>query len=103
MSNFIEDCINGYALTTDVDDYIDQWHDDDDVNVTLYHYLGMTQKEYTLFVQDESYLPIIITAHKTNTDIVSLMKDEFAMAARSDDTTKSRQLKKWLDSEKLWD
>ncbi|MFI5159208.1 MAG: hypothetical protein ACHQF4_10110 [Sphingobacteriales bacterium] len=102
MSNFIKDCINGYALPSEIDDYIDQWHDGDS-NISLHEFLGMSKKEYVLFVEDESYLPLIVTAHKTEKDIVTLMRDEFAMAARSDDAAKSKQLQKWLDNEKLWD
>jgi hypothetical protein len=102
MSNFIEDCINGYALVDEIDDYIDQWHEGG-TGIPLPEFLGMTQKEYTLFVQDEGYIPIIVTAHKTGENIVSLIQNEFALAARSDDALKSKQLQQWLDNEHLWD
>jgi len=102
MSNFIEDCINGYALTSEVDDYIEQWHDGDS-QLELHDFLGMTLSEYALFVQDEIYLPIIVTAHKTDKKIATLMKEELKMVARSDDPTKSRQLQEWLDNQKLWE
>src|ERR1700735_5631035 len=102
MSNFINDCIKGYALTTEIDDYIDLWHNGE-TDTSLHKFLGMSQKEYALFVEDEGYLPIIVAAHKANKDIVSLVRDEFAIAARSDDSTKSKQLQKWLDNENLWD
>lgn len=63
MSDFITDCINGNALLSDVNDYIDSWHNTD-IDVPLYQYLGMTKEEYSLFVIDEMNLADIIIAHK---------------------------------------
>jgi len=102
MSNFIEDCISGYALTGEVDDYIEQWHDGDS-QLELHDFLGMTLSEYELFVEDEDYLPIIVTAHKTGRKISTLMTEELKMAARSDDPNKSRRLQEWLEKQKLWE
>lgn len=102
MSNFITDCINGDALMSEVDDYIEKWHKGD-TGVDLHDYLGMTKKEYALFVEDENYLGLIVSAHKDNINIESIIRDEIAMAARSDDAAKSRRLQKWLESEGLWD
>ena len=102
MSNFIIDCINGDALTSEVDDYIDKWHDDER-KLSLYDFLGMTKKEYTLFVEDENYLGKIIAAHMQGIKIELIIKDELAMAARSDNPAKSLRLQKWLESEGLWD
>lgn len=102
MSNFILDCIHGDALTSDVDDYIANWHisnSDDE----LHNYLGMSKKEYALFVKNENYLNLIIAAHRENKAIEFVVNKEMAIAARSDDHAKSKQLQKWLDNEGLWD
>ncbi|MEJ7680123.1 MAG: hypothetical protein WKG06_20135 [Segetibacter sp.] len=61
----------------------------------------MTKKEYMLFVEDENYLGSIITAHKSNKNVESIIRDEIAIAARSDDAAKSKKLQKWLESEGL--
>jgi hypothetical protein len=102
MSNFINDCIHGYALMSEIDDYIDGWHDSDS-GLSLHEFLGMTEKEYALYVQDDVYLASIITAHRDNINIVPLMARELKMAARSDDAAKAKQLQQWLDREKLWE
>lgn len=102
MSNFIIDCINGDALLSDIDNYIDEWHDND-TNMHLHEFLGMTKKEYELFVLDESKLSMIVAAHIENIDVEELVNQDLAMAARSDDPAKSESLKKWLESEGLWD
>ncbi len=67
MSNFIEDCISGDALLSEIDDYIDKWHDGNS-KLPLHDFLGMTLKEYTAFVADEEILPLIVTAHREGRD-----------------------------------
>ncbi|MBE5318739.1 hypothetical protein IM793_06215 [Pedobacter sp. MR2016-19] len=102
MSNFIADCIQGDALMTDIDDYVDSWHDGNS-DLSLHEFLGMSRKEYALYLEDEMYLASIITAHRSNLDIVPVMLAELRMAARSDDPTKAKKLQKWLENENLWD
>lgn len=63
MSNFMQDCLKGDALLSEVDDYIDQWHSSNS-DLPLHSFLGMTKKEYELFVEDEVFLESIVTAHK---------------------------------------
>ncbi|MFT2010199.1 hypothetical protein ACMA1I_16105 [Pontibacter sp. 13R65] len=102
MSNFIQDCINGDALLSEVDDYIDIWHESD-TELPLHEFLGMTKREYALFVEDEIYLGSIVTAHMTGDPIEEIIQNQYAMAARSDSQAKSARLEQWLRSEKLWD
>lgn len=101
MSNFIEKCISGDALSFEIDDYIDNWHNSDS-ELELHEYLGMTKAEYSLFVDDESYLGVIINAHMTHEDIGTVV-ESLAMAARSDDQAKANKLERWLKDEGLWD
>ena len=75
MSNFIEDCINGQAKLSEADHYIDKWHEDK-TELLIYEFLGITSKEYELFVRDEKYLESIVTAHKENKDIEHVLEDE---------------------------
>lgn len=102
MSNFILNCINGDALLSEIDDYIDLWHESDS-ELSIHEFLGMTKKEYSLFVDDEQYLASIITANKENIDIRVVIESQLAMAARSDSQAKSEKLLRWLKSEGLWD
>lgn len=101
MYNFIQGCIRGEFLLEEVDDFIDEWHDGDS-DQPLHKYLGMSKEEYSLFVEDEVYLAIIVTAHKENKDIKTIVENQIAIAARSDDHAKSERLEKWLKNEGLW-
>lgn len=102
MSNFINDCIQGDALVSDVHDYIDQWHDSDD-DISIFEYLGMTKSEYALFIEDEAYLPLIIVAHKDKENIQSIISKQISLAARADDQSKAKKLEMWLKNENLWE
>nr|WP_322624862.1 hypothetical protein [uncultured Flavobacterium sp.] len=102
MSNFIEDCIAGDALVFEVHDYIDAWHDGESEQ-PLFEFLGMDKHEYTLFVQDESYLPLIIAAHKNKQSIKLIVHEQIALAARADSHSKAQRLEEWLRNENLWE
>lgn len=102
MSNFITYCIKGDALSSEIYEFIDLWHNSDN-DITLHEYLGMKESEYALFVEDETYLPLIITAHKQNEDIRTILESQFALAARADNQLKAARLEKWLKNENLWD
>lgn len=102
MYNFIEACIKGEVLLEEVDDFIDTWHDSDS-SIPLYEYLGMTKKEYALFVEDENYLAIIVTAHKQDEPIENIIENQISIAARSDNHAKSLRLESWLKDEGLWE
>ena len=102
MSNFIRDCINGDALLTEIDDYIEVWHNSN-TDELLHSFLGMTKHEYALYIEDETYLASIITAHKEGRKIESIISNHLSMAARSDNPSKSERLQRWLKSESLWE
>lgn len=103
MSNFVQDCINGDALLSEIDYYIEQWHNSTSADVPIYTFLGMKKKEYALYLEDEFYLASIITAHKEGVSIESIVNSQLAMAARSDSQEKSARLERWLKNEGLWD
>lgn len=69
MSNFIIDCITGKANMSAINDYIDKWHDSE-TKIPLHEFLGMSDTEYGLFVQDESYLANIVADHRLNKNVV---------------------------------
>jgi hypothetical protein len=102
MYNFIDACSKGFALLEEIDDYIDSWHESD-TDLTIYEFLGMKKKEYALYVEDESYLAIIVTAHRNNEDINTIIENQISIAARSDNHAKSQRLEKWLKDEGLWE
>ncbi|MTV41256.1 hypothetical protein [Duganella radicis] len=78
MSNFIEKCLARKASPEDIDDYIDQWHDNPG-NQTLHEFLGMTRDEYAGWVADAAILAAIINSRRVSKDSSSsALPDETA-------------------------
>ena len=102
MSNFIIDCINGDALISEIDDYVDRWHEETN-NSSLEDFLGMSKKEYSLYLESDEYLPFIIRAHKEGQSIAKIMSESFSLVARSENAEKSKKIIAWLKREGLWD
>lgn len=104
MSNFIEKCITGEVLLDDIDDYVDQWHDDH-TKVQIHEYLGMKKSEYSLWLTDPNILPFIVCAHRENRGVDQVVKEFYALplAARTAGPQKANELIEWLKNEGLWE
>jgi hypothetical protein len=61
--NFIQMCANGETTSDQVDEYVRAWHVSNH-KIPLHTYLGMTEYEYSLWVQDGGVLEHIIHAAK---------------------------------------
>lgn len=97
MSNFINDVINADALIDEIDDYIEQWHISDS-ELSVFEYLGMSEEEYFLWLENDFYLKYIIAAHEQNKTIGSLLQDEYStrLVARSDSPEEAKKIYNWL-------
>jgi len=98
MSNFIFDVINAVAILDEIDDYVEKWHNSDS-NVMIYEYLGMTEEEYYLWVENDFYLKYIISAHEKNVNINDLLKEEYTtkLAARASSPDEAKKIYDWLN------
>lgn len=99
MSNFISDVIDGRALLSDFDDYVDEWHTDLNSEPNdLHQFLGMTWDEYRVFVEQPYSLRFIVAAHRTGLPLQEILQlqDGFALAARAADRMEADSLLKWL-------
>lgn len=104
MSDFISLCLRGQVLLDEIDDFVDEWHENDHEE-TLCQFLGMTDREYTLWLSDAEVLPYILRARKENRDVGELIQELEALplAARSDGLNLAPRLLEWLKSEGHWD
>ncbi|MGZ5200925.1 MAG: hypothetical protein ACXWC4_14230 [Telluria sp.] len=100
MSNFIERCQSYEARVDDIDNYIDEWHENSQ-GKSLYDFLGMTRQEYALWLADSSILPTIVSLHSQNLSVDEVL-EEFAeqlpVAARSVGPGRAQTLIDWLKS-----
>ena len=80
-TSFIEQALSGSILNVDeaVEDAIDEWHDRNGVGrtgeaSTLADWLGMTEDEYALFVEQPSALKEILMAHRYHLSVRELLE-----------------------------
>jgi hypothetical protein len=59
---FIDLCLTGKAQATDIDQYVDQWHNAEGGSLELHEFLGMTFEEYSMWATKPSVLPEILSA-----------------------------------------
>src|ERR1700721_3091569 len=99
---FMDLLMGGEVLSQDIDDFVDAWHDgaDDDASspIELSEFLGMTEDEYRLWVEQPESLKYIAAARKANLPVDKLLitRDQLGVAARSSDQTEARKLLDWL-------
>ena len=99
---FMDLLMDGEVLSQDIDDFVDAWHDgaEDDASssMELSKFLGMTEDEYRLWVEQPESLKYIAAARKANLPVDQLLmtRDQFGVAARSSDQSEARKLLDWL-------
>jgi hypothetical protein len=65
QKSFIELCLEGKALLSDIDQFVEKWHESDS-DESIEEYLGMTFEEYALWVEKPKTLKHIIAARRKN-------------------------------------
>lgn len=95
--NFISECLQGRALATDIDDYIDSWHEGETTDA-LPAFLGMSEQEYAVWVERPSALKLIIFARKSNLAFDQLFRfnEGHSLAARATSPEEVATLLAWL-------
>lgn len=94
--------LRGEVLAGDIDDFVDAWHDAPDgstvESLSLAEYLGMTEGEYQLWVEQPNSLRFIAAAHKRQRPVEELLasRDQLGLAARASDQTEAERLLQWL-------
>jgi hypothetical protein len=94
---YVDRVLEGSALWTDIDDYIERWHGDAG-SEEIEDFLGMSGEDYGLFVEEPRSLRFILAAHETNESVADLLKhaDDHAIAARGLDPADAERVREWL-------
>jgi hypothetical protein len=100
---FVTACLSGEAFEADVDDWVEAWHEHAGAplgrSVPLYEYLGMSDAEYDLWVEQSSALRLIVSARRYGVEVTDLLQgqSEYALAARSaSDPAEVAKVVDWL-------
>ena len=96
--NFIAMALAGEVMTEEIDDYVDDWHNNPG-DLAFHEFLGMDRAEYALWLKSPDTLPLIIASRKLGKPLDVIANDnlqEMRLAARADDTSKIKRLQTWL-------
>jgi hypothetical protein len=78
QKTFVDLCLDDESIINNIGDYIDKWHDLD-VDLEIYEYLGLTRREYCLWIQNPAALSSIIKLKSVNKMVpflIQTMNDE---------------------------
>ena len=94
---YLDQVLDGAALWTDIDDYVQRWHDERPQD-ELHEFLGFTSDEYALWVEQPRALRLIIAARERHQPVQELVTeaDQHAFAARGLDQQDVRVVRRWL-------
>jgi hypothetical protein len=94
--SYLGQVLEGRALWTDIDDWIDRWHEEGGAE-QLHDYLGLSWDEYRLWAEQPSSLRFIIAAHERDEPVEQLLEHhEHALAARGLSEEDARTVRQWL-------
>jgi hypothetical protein len=96
--NYVQDVLSGDALWTEIEDYVEQWHSSESAKSPIADFLGMTQGEYDLYVEQPTSLRLILAAHELDEPVESLVQrsDEHLVAARGLGQQEAEKVRRWL-------
>lgn len=97
---FLSACLSGDAFLTDIDDWVQRWHEGtagqqvDDLD----EFLGFTEEDGAIWAERPESLRFIVAAHRRGVPLVHVMaeQDDWAMAARAGDEEAAKEVVSWL-------
>lgn len=65
VETFVNDVLAGIAAPSDLDDYIEYWHEGYAGDVELHEYIGMSQADYTIWINDPKHIYKVINHERS--------------------------------------
>lgn len=95
--NFVELVLEGDVLDTEIDDFVEQWHQGKSTQ-SLAEFLGFTDDEYALWVEQPEALRSILFCRKHSIQLseASEWQEAHRLAARSQGAGDAEALLRWL-------
>lgn len=97
---FVMRALAGEVLDlAEIDEDIGLWHRAD-TRLELHEWLGMSRREYALFVERPESLRVILAAHKSGKSVEELLesinRDGVSLAARGASKADAAAIRQWL-------
>ena len=95
-TTFMAACLQGEALLDEIDDYVERWHEGGAGE--LHDYLGLTDEEFGLWVEQPSALAWIVAGRRRHVSVATLLAEEQAqpVAARAANADEAVRVFDWL-------
>ncbi len=94
---FVELCLDGEALLSDIDKFVESWHDTE-TGASLHEYLGLRWDEYALWVEKPQALRFIMASRRNDVPLgqtISQMEQQ-SVAARAANHEELAEVVEWL-------
>jgi hypothetical protein len=88
-TSFMGKCLAGEASPSDIDDFVDQWHEGSGEG-SLRAFLGFTKEEYALWVEQPQSLDIILFARMRHLNLRDVVKLCFKRSGMTKKLKRSR-------------
>lgn len=98
LKRFVEAALNGEVLADEIDDFIEHWHRSGG-DEPLHGFLGLTEQEYSLWLNDPGYLSLILSARHRGQALVEAVNDNYLgsrLSVRDGQPHKVAELRSWL-------
>lgn len=98
IETFVDTLLDGRALVSDYEDWVDAWHDAPEgsalAQMELHEFLGLSFEEYKQVVIEPTYIRVIVEnrRHPQLAGKSAAQRQEFALAARSQNHEDIRRL-----------
>lgn len=94
---FVVACLSGRALLTDIDDWVQAWHESTSPD-SLDEYLGLSHEEGKLFAERPEALRFIMAARRNGHSVQDELRrrDDSALAARANNSDAAIEVLAWL-------
>ncbi|MEA4822251.1 MAG: hypothetical protein VB122_08525 [Erysipelotrichales bacterium] len=98
---FIDLCLDGQADLSDINDFVDAWHEGDD-DRELNEYLGMSDDEYEMWIKNPTSIRHILYCRRFGESInhSAGTEDELPFAARASSVKELQEIQEWLANRK---
>jgi hypothetical protein len=95
---FMDQVLEGNVLDTEIDEFVEAWHRGEGAGQSLAAFLGMTDEEYAMWVEQPGALRSILFCRKHNIDQSQLSdwQETHRVAARSQGNGDASELLRWL-------
>jgi hypothetical protein len=98
-ATFIDLCLSGDVVMDEIDDFVETWHTDESIDEPIDGFLGMTEEEYALWVEQPGSLRLILAAREEGAPLYEAI-ERFAelepITARAADPEAARVVLQWL-------